>query len=71
VVFAHSVRGETSSSVSPQWPGLSQRNGGYSEYMLVPSYRLLVKVPKRGRLNPEEIAPLTTRVSLLTGQSKR
>ena len=44
---------------SRQWPGLSQRDGGYSEYMLVPSYRFLVKVPKRGRLNPKELAPLT------------
>jgi propanol-preferring alcohol dehydrogenase len=29
------------------------------EYILVPSYRFLVKVPERGRLNPEELAPLT------------
>jgi propanol-preferring alcohol dehydrogenase len=52
-------RGDEQLCIAPQWPGLSQRDGGYSEYMLVPSYRFLVKVPKKGRLTPEELAPLT------------
>lgn len=52
-------RGDEQLCVAPSWPGLSQNDGGYSEYMLVPSYRFLVKVGKRGRLNPEELAPLT------------
>lgn len=52
-------KGDEQLCVAPQWPGLSQRDGGYSEYMLVPSYRFLVKVPKKGRLTPEELAPLT------------
>jgi alcohol dehydrogenase, propanol-preferring len=52
-------RGDEQLCVAPHWPGLSYRNGGYSEYMLVPSYRFLVKVGKQGRLNPEELAPLT------------
>ncbi|HEX7032969.1 MAG TPA: NAD(P)-dependent alcohol dehydrogenase [Nitrososphaera sp.] len=52
-------RGDEQLCTAPQWPGLSQRDGGYSEYMLVPSYRFLVKVPKKGGLTPEELAPLT------------
>ncbi len=52
-------RGDEQLCISPRWPGLSQSEGGYSEYIIVPSYRFLVKVPKRGRLNPEELAPLT------------
>ena len=52
-------RGDEQLCVAPHWPGLSQRDGGYSEYILVPSYRFLVKVGKKGRLNPEELAPLT------------
>jgi propanol-preferring alcohol dehydrogenase len=34
-------------------------DGGYSEYVLVPSYRYLVKVDKTSGLTPVEIAPLT------------
>lgn len=52
-------RGDEQMCVAPHWPGLSQRDGGYSEYILVPSYRFLVKVSERGKLSPEEIAPLT------------
>lgn len=44
---------------APRWPGLSDNDGGYSEYIVVPSYRFLVKVGAKGRLNPEELAPLT------------
>jgi propanol-preferring alcohol dehydrogenase len=52
-------RGDEQLCVSPCWPGLSQNDGGYSEYMVVPSYRFLVKIPNKGSLNAEELAPLT------------
>lgn len=41
---------------TPQWAGLSQYDGGYAEYLLVPQERYLVKLE---RLKPEEAAPLT------------
>lgn len=40
----------------PGWPGLSKFDGGYAEYILVPSYRFLVKASD---LIPKDIAPLT------------
>ena len=52
-------RGDEQLCVAPNWPGLSQQDGGYSEYIVVPSYRFLVKVGKKGRLSPEELAALT------------
>src|SRR5581483_3688697 len=52
-------RGDEQMCSKARWPGLSDYNGGFSEYILVPSYRFLVKPNKRGRLNPEELAPLT------------
>ncbi|MGN6559488.1 MAG: NAD(P)-dependent alcohol dehydrogenase [Candidatus Nitrosocosmicus sp.] len=42
-----------------KWPGLSSFDGGYSEFILVPSYRFLVKVDKNSSANPENLAPLT------------
>jgi propanol-preferring alcohol dehydrogenase len=46
---------------SAKWPGLSSFDGGYSEYILVPSYRFVVKVDKmsNSNTNPENLAPLT------------
>ena len=41
---------------SPRWPGLSRYDGGYAEYILVPSYRFLIKAQG---LDPKDIAPLT------------
>jgi alcohol dehydrogenase, propanol-preferring len=41
---------------SPRWPGLSQLDGGFAEYIHVPSFRFLVKADG---LNPRDIAPLT------------
>jgi alcohol dehydrogenase, propanol-preferring len=41
---------------SPRWPGLSQSDGGYAEYMYVPTYRFLVKA---NGLDPKNVAPLT------------
>ena len=39
-----------------QWPGLSARDGGYAEFLLVPHERYLVPLPT---LSPVEAAPLT------------
>jgi propanol-preferring alcohol dehydrogenase len=41
---------------TPAWAGLSQHDGGYAEYMLVPHERYLVRLTK---LHPTEAAPLT------------
>jgi alcohol dehydrogenase, propanol-preferring len=48
----------------PRWPGLSDYDGGFSEYIMVPTYRFLIKVDKQLTTNsynirPEELAPLT------------
>ena len=48
--------GDEQLCISPRWPGLSQSDGGYAEYMYVPSYRFLVKA--KG-LDPKNVAPLT------------
>lgn len=40
----------------PEWAGLSDRDGGYAEYLLVPHERYLVKL---NTLKPTEAAPLT------------
>lgn len=52
-------RGDEEMCIIPKWPGLSQYDGGFSEYLLVPSYKFLIKVDKQTELKPEEIAPLT------------
>ena len=41
-----------------KWPGLSSFDGGFSEYLLVPSYRFLVNV-RSSEVVPENLAPLT------------
>ena len=51
-------RGDEQMCVLAQWPGLSNYDGGYSQYLLVPSYRFLIKVGST-KLGPHEIAPLT------------
>src|SRR5215208_222985 len=43
----------------PRWPGLSAYDGGYSEYIMVPSYRFLINVDKQFSMHPEQLAPLT------------
>ncbi len=48
--------GDEQLCVSPNWPGLSQYDGGYAEYIHVPTYRFLVKA--KG-LDPKYVAPLT------------
>ncbi|HEY7228674.1 MAG TPA: NAD(P)-dependent alcohol dehydrogenase [Nitrososphaeraceae archaeon] len=53
-------RGDEQMCQSARWPGLSEYDGGFSEYLLVPSYKFLVRVDKGATsLKPEEIAPLT------------
>jgi propanol-preferring alcohol dehydrogenase len=43
-----------------KWPGLSEHDGGFSEYILVPSHRFLVKADNTNTmLNPQDLAPLT------------
>ncbi len=44
---------------SAKWPGLSSFDGGYSEYVLVPSYRFVIRVERKYGTNPENLAPLT------------
>ena len=52
--------GDEQMCIYAKWPGLSSFDGGYSEFILVPSYRFLVKVDKKNNnTNPENLAPLT------------
>lgn len=48
--------GDEQLCIFPAWPGLSQSDGGYAEYMRVPTYRFLVKA---NGLDPKYVAPLT------------
>lgn len=50
------VSGQDQLCEAPVWAGLSQWDGGYAEYLLVPSERYLIKLTK---LSPREAAPLT------------
>ena len=56
-------RGDEQLCNFPRWPGLSAYDGGYSEYIIVPSYRFLIKVgnlfTSSSSIRPEELAPLT------------
>jgi alcohol dehydrogenase, propanol-preferring len=56
-------RGDEQLCNFPRWPGLSSYDGGYSEYIIVPSYRFLIKVgnllTSSSSIHPEELAPLT------------
>ena len=56
-------RGDEQLCNFPRWPGLSAYDGGYCEYILVPSYRFLIKIgnllTSSSSIRPEELAPLT------------
>ena len=61
-------RGDEQLCDFPRWPGLSDYEGGYSEFTMVPTYRFLIKVEKQlattttnnsYNIRPEELAPLT------------
>jgi propanol-preferring alcohol dehydrogenase len=53
-------RGDEQMCQAAKWPGLSEYDGGFSEYLLVPSYRFLIRVGEQTAfLKPEELAPLT------------
>jgi propanol-preferring alcohol dehydrogenase len=53
-------RGDEQMCQFAKWPGLSEYDGGFSEYLLVPSYKSLIKVDNQDTsLKPEELAPLT------------
>jgi propanol-preferring alcohol dehydrogenase len=41
-----------------KWAGFGPE-GGFSEFVLVPSYKYLIKVDKESNLKPEDIAPIT------------
>lgn len=49
------ITGHEQLCIQPQWVGLSEYDGGYAEYLRVPSERYLVKLSK---LAPREAAPL-------------
>lgn len=49
-------RGDEQACQKAKWPGISQ-DGGYAQYVSVPSYRFLIKADKK--LSAEELAPLT------------
>jgi alcohol dehydrogenase, propanol-preferring len=51
-------RGDEQICPNGTWPGFGY-NGGYSEFVSVPSYRYLIKIDEKYKLKPEEIAPLT------------
>ncbi|HET7344578.1 MAG TPA: NAD(P)-dependent alcohol dehydrogenase [Nitrososphaeraceae archaeon] len=58
----HCKNGDEQLCINPKWPGLSSWNdGGYSQYILVPSYRFLINVKNYEKydIKPEELAPLT------------
>lgn len=49
------VSGHEQLCATPEWAGLSQHDGGYAEYLLVPHERYLIKLE---RISPREAAPL-------------
>lgn len=49
------VAGDEQLCLRPRWVGLSEYDGGYAEYLLVPHERYLVRLE---RLSPREAAPL-------------
>ena len=49
-------RGDEQSCPRAKWPGISQ-DGGFAQYVSVPSYRFLIKADKK--LSAQELAPLT------------
>jgi alcohol dehydrogenase, propanol-preferring len=55
-VCDYCVSGEENACMAGQWVGLSNHDGGYAEYMLVPQERYLVRL---NRLDPATAAPLT------------
>lgn len=53
-------RGDEQMCQAAKWPGLSEYDGGFSEYISIPSFRFLVKADEQPTLmRPEELAPLT------------
>lgn len=48
--------GDEQLCINARWPGLSECDGGYAEYMHIPSYRFLVKA---NGMDPKTLAPLT------------
>jgi alcohol dehydrogenase, propanol-preferring len=55
-VCTYCITGHEQLCERPRWAGLSEHDGGYADYLLVPHERYLVRLE---RLRPEEAAPLT------------
>lgn len=53
---AYCVVGDEQLCATPEWAGLSGRDGGYAQFLLVPHERYLIKL---ARLEPAVAAPLT------------
>ena len=56
-VCIYCKRGDEQSCISVKWPGIMY-DGGFSEYIIVPSYRFLLKVDKKYSVPVHELAPL-------------
>ena len=61
-ICVYCKNGDEQLCINPTWPGLSSsHDGGYSQYILVPSYRFLVNVKdyQKCGIKPNELAALT------------
>jgi alcohol dehydrogenase, propanol-preferring len=56
-VYADIARGDEQICPYGTWAGFGSE-GGYSEYVTVPSYRFLIKVDKKYNLKPQDLAAL-------------
>lgn len=56
-VCIYCKRGDEQSCNSVKWPGI-MNDGGFSEYIIVPSYRFLIKIDKKYSVPVHELAPL-------------
>ena len=56
-VCIYCKRGDEQSCISVKWPGI-MNDGGFSEYIIVPSYRFLLKIDKKYSVPVHELAPL-------------
>lgn len=56
-VCIYCKRGDEQSCISAKWPGV-MNDGGFSEYIIVPSYRFLLKIDKKFSIPVHELAPL-------------